>query len=787
MANALKALFQDQADAIREGLGAIGKIKPEDFPAKTREIVALIGTGSGSGDEGEAEESTATLRITNGSFRTKSRAYLLPYQRRFFTELTTGGGGYIWECSPAQFVIESGIDYMVRWGSNPEVSLTAYKTNGTTIGNFTGNFVCLGNAGHNPENGKTEFRMVYDAENDRNLIVTYLPILDIECGIYSKAAEHYGKTIEHGLGQIPDFFVVYKSGADTSGDYSGGSTLLYSAYGFSSKFKDSLENLGASLFSMLCFSFQEGIDEAGGALKLYCPDENTVQILGGDDRNGASGSFFPNSQYYWTAVASDLDAEEGGGGSEDIDETAKYNLALAETVLTRDASYLGDPKVLRLGKFKKSDGNYLASIQDYSFAGFKTVEKIVIGGAFYIAPYAFRDNKALKILDLTTFDAVQGLTFRQQSLSRCTALESVIIRDGGGGVNYATFINEEAIEDVEPGTGANDTFYVYVPSAYYESVISNVNSLGDASMVPASRYRRLEDYPAVNYWDTSFTVRCYDEDTFLETITVNGGQSLSYKPTKEGYKFFSWDVDTSSIVSDMDVHAVWVPEDLNDATWTEIDMIAQTGRLSEFYAIGSEKDLTITYDNGTTENTVMVLEAFNNGALTDGTTAKASFLSKYALNEKRQISSSSNGSSYGFTAMNDYLSNTFPNYLPEDLRSVIKTKKVSGSASEGVSPDYSYYKSVCWIPSLVEMGIKPSSQNFDDKTVAFPRYTSDAARIKTVGAAGSAVYYWTKTYYTSGSAPNTRYYYSGIKDTGALAAGYPGGTAQFNLVFGFCI
>lgn len=787
MANALKALFQDQADAIREGLGNIGKIKPEDFPAKTREIVALIGTGSGSGDEGEAEESTATLRITNGSFRTKSRAYLLPYQRRFFTELTTGGGGYIWECSPAQFVIESGIDYMVRWGSNPEVSLTAYKTNGTTIGNFTGNFVCLGNAGHNPENGKTEFRMVYDAENDRNLIVTYLPILDIECGIYSKAAEHYGKTIEHGLGQIPDFFVVYKSGADTSGDYSGGSTLLYSAYGFSSKFKDSLENLGASLFSMLCFSFQEGIDEAGGALKLYCPDENTVQILGGDDRNGASSSFFPNSQYYWTAVASDLDAEEGGGGSEDIDETAKYNLALAEAMMTRDAGRLGDPKILRLDSFTLSDGTKLGTLNRYSFAGFDQVEKIVLGGGFLIQPYSLKDNKALKLIDVTTFDLVQGLSFRQQSLSGCTALESVIIRDGGGGVNYATFINsDEALEDMETGTGANDTFFVYVPSAYYESIISNVNGLGDNSAVPASRYRRLEDYPEINYWDKDFTVRCWDGDTLIAEKTVKGGQSLSYKPTKEGYKFFGWDLAVESVVSDMDVHAVFVPANMGDATWTEIDMVAQSGRLSEFYSIGDEKDLTITHEDGTTEDVTMVLEAFNNGALIDGTTAKASFLSKHAMNETVRVCSSSNGSYYGGAAINSYLNDTFPNYLPEDLRQIIKKKKTAGDAGTSVA-DLSYNRSICWLPSSIELGVKKSSSWYDDKTVAFPRYTSNESRIKTVGADGEAVKYWTKTYYTSGTSSNPRYYYYCVSADGTAASAIQGGTSYFNLVFGFCI
>ena len=49
MSNALKDLFQEQADAIREGLGNIGGIAPNETPALIREIVSMIGTGGGGG------------------------------------------------------------------------------------------------------------------------------------------------------------------------------------------------------------------------------------------------------------------------------------------------------------------------------------------------------------------------------------------------------------------------------------------------------------------------------------------------------------------------------------------------------------------------------------------------------------------------------------------------------------------------------------------------------------------------------------------------------------------
>lgn len=72
--NVLAKLFQDQANAIREGLGNIGKFAPATFAAKIREINKLIGTGgSGSGEGGSVEGGVATtsnLQFASGTHRT---------------------------------------------------------------------------------------------------------------------------------------------------------------------------------------------------------------------------------------------------------------------------------------------------------------------------------------------------------------------------------------------------------------------------------------------------------------------------------------------------------------------------------------------------------------------------------------------------------------------------------------------------------------------------------------------------------------------------------------------
>lgn len=66
--NALANLFQEQANALRAGLGDIGLIKPIDFPARTMDLVSMLGSG-GTGDPESGTQTIAT-KVSNGSFNT---------------------------------------------------------------------------------------------------------------------------------------------------------------------------------------------------------------------------------------------------------------------------------------------------------------------------------------------------------------------------------------------------------------------------------------------------------------------------------------------------------------------------------------------------------------------------------------------------------------------------------------------------------------------------------------------------------------------------------------------
>lgn len=199
-------------------------------------------------------------------------------------------------------------------------------------------------------------------------------------------------------------------------------------------------------------------------------------------------------------------AIETGGGETIVDGVDPYYQQLAEAVIMRDATYLsGDKSTLILKGFTTSDGKTLGNVSGYAFAGFTDVENIAISDTLFVYPYAFKDNSKLKILDVTAAQQFGIVSFFGNSLSGCTALESVIIRDGGAGLSNVKFSTIGMDGTNYGGTGANDTFYVYVPAEYYDTIVADVDAAPNIA-VPGSRYRKLEDYPGVDHWNETYTV-----------------------------------------------------------------------------------------------------------------------------------------------------------------------------------------------------------------------------------------------------------------------------------------
>lgn len=470
--------------------------------------------------------------------------------------------------------------------------------------------------------------------------------------------------------------------------------------------------------------------------------------------------------------------EESGGGGEIIDGVDPYYQGLAQALITRNAEYLSEyPTILPMKGFVTSTGGVLATVAPYAFAGFKDVEKITISDTLFVNPYAFAGNKKLKIIDITAPRFNTGsVAFYGNSLYECSALQSVIVRDGGIGLEYVNFFKNDMSGADYGGVGANDTFCVYIPSAYYDSVVANVNAATNIA-VPTSRYRKLEDYPAINNWNKTFTVNFYDGDKLVESKTVMYGQTASSSYSKSNYRLVGWNPEPVNVMEDMDCYGTWVPINFSDASWSEIVEAAQTGRIGEIYKVGDEKEITLTHADGTTETNALVIAGFDDLVTADGANSNMVLVTKYALNKKMAMHSkyAQYGTNYEKTEMHTYLCGDVLNGLPESLQAGIKEIKVRSSNTAKV-----------WLLSLENLQrTKTNFVNTGPADVALPLFTSNAARIRTT-ADGTAVDYWTRN-----RKSNTSYWAymttSGDVYGSSSSSGYASDSQSLGVVFGLCI
>lgn len=181
-------------------------------------------------------------------------------------------------------------------------------------------------------------------------------------------------------------------------------------------------------------------------------------------------------------------------GGEGVDP---YYSSAAYSLVTRDAQYVsGNSKVLQLRGFKDANtGNTLGNLQPYSMAGFSKVEAMAFSGFMMLnASNIFVGCSSLKILDFTITNTV-GMMLGAGTLNGCTSLQSIIFR---GNTSFATI-------NINTSHGSTSNFYIYVPRANYQNVISRLSSASGA-IKDTSRFRILEDYPDVNNWESQYGV-----------------------------------------------------------------------------------------------------------------------------------------------------------------------------------------------------------------------------------------------------------------------------------------
>ncbi len=103
-----------------------------------------------------------------------------------------------------------------------------------------------------------------------------------------------------------------------------------------------------------------------------------------------------------------------------------------------------------------------------------------------------------------------------------------------------------------------------------------------------------------------YTVRFYNGDKLLETLSVNYGATAvcTKQPTSEDPDevFVRWEPSNENIQGDTDCYAVFVnPYALERRTWAEIAQISEEGTAANYFSIGDCKKVTLTGTVGTVE------------------------------------------------------------------------------------------------------------------------------------------------------------------------------------------
>lgn len=192
-------------------------------------------------------------------------------------------------------------------------------------------------------------------------------------------------------------------------------------------------------------------------------------------------------------------------------------------------------------------------------------------------------------------------------------------------------------------------------------------------------------YAAFEQTDRLYSVRFWDGETLLsETQVVYGTTVTPPDHIKEGAIFLGWKPSNLTITADTDFHGEWVEGiSFESATWAQIAQVSESGEASNVFNIGDERTITLTWADGSTEDCVIRVAAFNADTIFDETTGKPSEnKAGITIDTKNVISKTYTHTSriynYHESDLRQFILNELLPALPEDLRAVIKPTMVPG-------------------------------------------------------------------------------------------------------------
>ena len=219
---------------------------------------------------------------------------------------------------------------------------------------------------------------------------------------------------------------------------------------------------------------------------------------------------------------------------------------------------------------------------------------------------------------------------------------------------------------------------------------------------------------------------------------------------------------------------------LNDCSWETIAALSQSGKAAELFAVGDEKDITLT----TGEQVTLVILGFNHDDLTAGGKAGITFGMKNLLATRYPMNSSNtNAGGWTSSAMRTSTMETLYSHLPDDVKAVVKpVNKLSSAGSQSTTINTTSDK-LFLLAEIEVFGSTSYSVAGEGTQYAYYKDVANTAALrvkKLSNGAGSAYSWWLRSPRASYST-----YFCIVNADGH--AGNGSASISLGVAFGFCV
>ena len=169
---------------------------------------------------------------------------------------------------------------------------------------------------------------------------------------------------------------------------------------------------------------------------------------------------------------------------------------------------------------------------------------------------------------------------------------------------------------------------------------------------------------------------------------------------------------------------------LNDCSWAQIQKICNENLETDYFNVGDEKEIILSYLNGNTEKITVVILDFNKDYVSNSKkTASITFGFKDCLNQKTPMNNTASNqdgwtNADVFSAINDEENyKSIYNAMPEQLKNLIVKVNKAASAG-GLSPILQKNTVKLFILSEEEIGTKQMGIGGESSTYSFYKFNS---------------------------------------------------------------